>query len=150
MTQVKFLSDLKPRNPYSHCKRCGAKIFWVVTESGKNMPVDYDPDIEYLFDGICKPYFDKDRMTSHFITCKFADQFRKQNQKGVNEMHKNNRGQTVLLEGMIILGLIGALVTSATVETAKSGQLKKNGQSIWAHMQGLCTGDNPDARCINN
>jgi hypothetical protein len=27
----------------STCRSCGAKIRWVKTEKGKNMPLDYDP-----------------------------------------------------------------------------------------------------------
>lgn len=28
---------------WSHCRSCGARIYWVVTEGGAAMPVDADP-----------------------------------------------------------------------------------------------------------
>lgn len=28
------------------CKSCGAKVLWTITESGKRMPVDFDPHPE--------------------------------------------------------------------------------------------------------
>lgn len=61
----------------SFCKLCKAKIFWTVTLTRKNMPVDYDPKIEYLFDGIAKPYFDPKIMKAHWSTCPHADKFRR-------------------------------------------------------------------------
>jgi hypothetical protein len=62
---------------FSQCRLCKAKIFWAATHSSKNIPVDYDEDIEYLFDGIAKPYFDAKTMVSHFSSCRYADVFRK-------------------------------------------------------------------------
>ena len=49
-------------------------------------------------------------------------------------MKKNNRG-AIMLVGLIGLGLIGLMATTATIETAKNGVLKKNGQLIWCKMQ---------------
>lgn len=66
-----------PPRIFSQCKLCGAKIFWTVTASGKNMPVEYDENIEYLFDGIAKPYFDQATMKSHFSKCPYAGVFRR-------------------------------------------------------------------------
>jgi hypothetical protein len=40
------------------CRGCGAKVIWIVTKAGRNMPVDSDG-------------------TSHFATCPQAKQFRK-------------------------------------------------------------------------
>lgn len=42
----------------SKCRSCGAPIEWVLTESGKRMPVDPDG-------------------TSHFVTCPEASKWRK-------------------------------------------------------------------------
>lgn len=66
----------KPRT-FSFCKGCRSKIMWVVTATGKNMAIEFDPKIEYLFDGIVKPYFDPKTMVSHFAKCPRAEFFRK-------------------------------------------------------------------------
>lgn len=55
-----------------NCRTCGANIIWVKTESGKNMPVDYDEEIKN------ETNFDSDRMQSHFSTCKDANKWRKE------------------------------------------------------------------------
>lgn len=54
----------------SECRSCGARILWMKTAKGKNMPVDFDVDIEQ------EKEFDRDRMTSHFDTCPSAEQHR--------------------------------------------------------------------------
>lgn len=46
------------------CRSCGADIIWVKTRNGKNMPVDFDADLGEVAE------YDRDRMTSHFDTCK--------------------------------------------------------------------------------
>lgn len=63
----------------SKCRSCGAKIMWVKTAKGKNMPINYDPDLAHEFVGEkgTKPEFDRDRMTSHFETCPNADDHRR-------------------------------------------------------------------------
>ena len=79
------------------CKACGAKIEWVKTPSGKNMPVDTHefpliPDdfgpvlgvTEYggvLRGRTCTESYEKERWVyarlSHFTTCAFAGEFRR-------------------------------------------------------------------------
>lgn len=66
----------------SRCKSCGAPIYWVKTEAGKNMPVDAKPvaDGNIIFVGqvafVIKqghgPVVDQPRYVSHFVTCKNA------------------------------------------------------------------------------
>lgn len=47
----------------AECRSCGEPIIWTVTARGKKMPVDVPVDDEPT--------------TSHFATCKDADQWRK-------------------------------------------------------------------------
>lgn len=54
-----------------NCKSCGAGIIWLRTLSGKSMPVDYLS----VSDG--ETVFDYSKHTSHFATCKNADQHRR-------------------------------------------------------------------------
>ena len=61
----------------STCRSCGAEILWVKTANGKNMPVDYDSEIEYLWNDGTSVEFDAGLMTSHFATCPEADRHRK-------------------------------------------------------------------------
>ena len=67
----------KPPKTFALCRLCKAKIFWTATKSMKNMPVDYDPKIEYLFDGIAKPYFEPKIMKTHWASCPHAHKLRK-------------------------------------------------------------------------
>jgi hypothetical protein len=66
---------------------------------------------------------------------------------------KNRKG-FIELTGLALVGLIaavgfmGGVVTKGTIETAQNGQLKKNGQSIWAHMLNQCGEGSTDARCM--
>ena len=55
----------------SHCHSCGEEIYWLKTDSGKNIPVDVDSvaDKEVTV-------FDPHQMISHFATCKDADLWR--------------------------------------------------------------------------
>lgn len=53
--------------PVTHCKSCNAKIFWIKTESGRNMPVNVDT------------------LTSHFSTCPQAEKWRKGKGHGQNK-----------------------------------------------------------------
>ncbi len=75
------------------CKSCGAEIKWILTFSGKAMPVDPEPIHFYAGEG--KEVFVTDSgavvhgtraegqehtmtgYTSHFATCPYADQHRK-------------------------------------------------------------------------
>jgi hypothetical protein len=53
------------------CSSCRARIVWLKTEAGKNMPVDADtvePEDEL---------FDSSRHKSHFATCPNANQHRR-------------------------------------------------------------------------
>ena len=64
----------------SKCRSCGAKIMWVETKKGKNMPIDYNEDLEHRWADICpgtKPMFDAESMTSHFDTCPNASDHRR-------------------------------------------------------------------------
>ena len=63
----------------SNCRSCGARIMWVKTKDGKNMPIEYDAELEHEFAGPkgTKPDFNPERMKSHFISCPFADEHRK-------------------------------------------------------------------------
>lgn len=49
----------------------------------------------------------------------------------------------------VTAAIYATVCVGATYALGGQDLAKKNGQSIWAHMQGLCTGDTPDARCIN-
>lgn len=72
------IHNLKPKkNIFSFCKLCKAKIFWTVTAKGKNMPVEFDEKIEYLFDGISKVYYEPKLMKAHWATCPYANVYRK-------------------------------------------------------------------------
>lgn len=68
-----------------YCKSCGKKIMWVKTEEGRNMPIDYDPELEHLFADGHPVEFDYDSMVSHFATCPEADKWRKNKKGGEDE-----------------------------------------------------------------
>jgi hypothetical protein len=53
------------------CSSCRARIIWLKTDAGKNMPTDADT-VEPEDD-----LFDPARHKSHFATCPNADQHRK-------------------------------------------------------------------------
>jgi hypothetical protein len=77
----------------ANCRSCKAPIIWCRTSSGKNMPVDADPDERGDFflsraeDGKLDAFHvrrypgkmpeDVERYTSHFATCEDANQFRR-------------------------------------------------------------------------
>lgn len=75
------------------CKSCGKEMIWAVTEAregkpGRHIPLNADPaeggnivfsgpgQVRYLKRGDVTPY-PTARYTSHFSSCEFADQFRK-------------------------------------------------------------------------
>lgn len=76
----------------SKCKSCGAEIKWILTQSGKKMPVDAKP-VPYRADpggslslvtmngrverGVLDLDSDKHGYVSHFATCPAADSFRR-------------------------------------------------------------------------
>ena len=68
------------------CRSCQAPIFWAMTETGKSMPIDRDPNPEgnLVLDenniaSVVAPTEGKGqtRYTSHFATCPDAGQHRK-------------------------------------------------------------------------
>ena len=70
---------------------------------------------------------------------------------------KNKKGFVVFgftLLGMAATGFCataGIIALSAglgTYDNVKTGQLAKNGQSIWAHVTNQCGSGSSDARCI--
>lgn len=68
-------ADGKYRLPdHSICK-CGATMLWMVSASGKRTPVDCKHDI------VGQKLFNSETMTSHFVTCPLAKQFRKNNKQ---------------------------------------------------------------------
>jgi hypothetical protein len=56
--EINYSHKINPTDKPSYCKGCGAKIYWIKTDKGKNMPVDPD--------GV-----------PHFATCPKVVQFRK-------------------------------------------------------------------------
>ncbi len=61
------------------CRSCDASVVWMITNTGKNMPVDADSvdEAELEFDGM-KPKFDHQAgHVSHFATCPQANQHRR-------------------------------------------------------------------------
>lgn len=59
------------------CRSCGARILWAKTSTGKNIPVDYDPEIEYLWLYQSPVHFEYGLMKSHFATCPNSDLHRR-------------------------------------------------------------------------
>ena len=55
----------------SACKSCGAKIIWMKTKLGKNIPVDWLEEIEHKIE------FIPQSMVAHFSTCPNAGVHRK-------------------------------------------------------------------------
>ena len=53
------------------CKACKEPIVWMKTKNGKSNPVNLETVGEHDI------IFDHKKHTSHFATCKFADDFRK-------------------------------------------------------------------------
>lgn len=67
----------------SQCRACHRRVHWVITLTGKKMPIEPDPAIDHLFIGRGEVLYDPKRMKSHFAVCPAADQFRKP--KGVKQ-----------------------------------------------------------------
>jgi len=63
--------DRDPKKDYAKCKSCKAKIFFIETSKGKQMPIDADPDEKgnIEIDGL--------KYRSHFATCPQAKEWRK-------------------------------------------------------------------------
>lgn len=63
----------------ANCRSCNAEINWTKTKNGKNMPIDYNPELQQLFDMPGDVEFEpKLGMVSHFDTCPNANQHRRQ------------------------------------------------------------------------
>lgn len=65
------IGNLAHERRITRCRTCQARIVWLKTAAGKNMPVDADsvePGDET---------FEYGRHVSHFSTCKQADQHRR-------------------------------------------------------------------------
>jgi len=58
--QAPYLFAIPAGATVTHCRSCAARIVWIKTESGKNMPVNAEGD-----------------PTSHFATCPDANRWRK-------------------------------------------------------------------------
>ena len=58
----------------ARCRSCDAKIVWLKTKKGKNMPVDWDEDAQV--DAEAGRIFDRKGHTSHFDTCPDAEPWR--------------------------------------------------------------------------
>ena len=69
----------------SFCKFCEARILWAKTVNGKNIPVDYDQEIEYLWHDGQDVEFDFGLMISHFATCPRADKYRTPQRRPMND-----------------------------------------------------------------
>lgn len=54
-----------------YCKGCNAAILFMITASGKMIPVDYKYELEKV------DQFNEKTMVSHFATCTKAGDFRK-------------------------------------------------------------------------
>lgn len=74
------------------CRTCSASIVWCTTESGKSMPVNFEPErggnlaVDYRSDGraplarVVQPahaFGRQDLHKSHFVTCPQAGSWRK-------------------------------------------------------------------------
>ena len=75
------------REDISSCKSCGAKIVWMKTKKGKNIPVDFTEKVRVFLDFTTpRPLtFNHKTMTSHFATCPQADQHRKPREERQSE-----------------------------------------------------------------
>lgn len=57
----------------TNCSTCGAPFQWIRTNSGAEMPVNWNPDDPVRVGD----KFDHKRHVSHFVTCPHADKHRK-------------------------------------------------------------------------
>lgn len=87
VAQSRYTHAMQHRN----CRSCGALVWWVHTEAGKRMPLDYQPDPRGLGNVIFtanaqvryvkreESGLEEPRYTSHFATCPDSEQHRKRN-----------------------------------------------------------------------
>lgn len=61
------------------CKGCGAEIYWVKTDNGKNMPIDAQPEKRIVIQEFMGKRSGKfvDTYISHFATCPQAKRFKR-------------------------------------------------------------------------
>jgi hypothetical protein len=66
------------RGERGSCRSCGKSILWVVTSTGKRMPLDAEPERRFVIDASANPMSARIRNTyqSHFATCPQADRWR--------------------------------------------------------------------------
>lgn len=69
---------------HATCRSCGAAILWVVTASGKRMPLDASPEKRFVIEPQEPPLaLSRDTYVSHFSTCPNAAAHRKPKLPGV-------------------------------------------------------------------
>lgn len=74
-----------PDHKVSYCRSCRAKIIWMKTVNGKNIPVDAPQDNDVFIDALDRAagralegdIFDSKKHISHFATCPNSNQHRK-------------------------------------------------------------------------
>lgn len=61
------------------CKSCGAAILWAETESGRMIPLDYEPESRYVLSAATTPMkaVRRNTFTCHLNTCKYPDRWKK-------------------------------------------------------------------------
>lgn len=71
--------DQAHRGEAGSCRSCGKRVLWVETQSGKKMPLDYEPERRFVVEAGTDPIRARLRNTyvSHFSTCPQAGQWRK-------------------------------------------------------------------------
>lgn len=81
MTRPVQLFPIPAGTPRAGCRSCGQHIYWIVTASGRRMPVAVKPHLGEGFTGAIVPSDDADGTDgcgySHFIDCPRADEHRK-------------------------------------------------------------------------
>jgi len=61
------------------CKSCNAHVLWVETESGKRMPLNFEPERRFVIEaGDGMKAKQRNTYTSHFATCPHAGRWRKE------------------------------------------------------------------------
>ncbi|SCL32110.1 hypothetical protein GA0070616_4389 [Micromonospora nigra] len=82
---------MTPTYPTEQCRSCPAQIIWTVTDRGRDMPVDAEPDPAgnvalsvndkgQIVASVVKPHLAfgrKDLRLSHFVRCKDAAKWRR-------------------------------------------------------------------------
>ena len=59
-----------------------------------------------------------------------------------------NKKGFIPLQCLLILSAMGLITIIGVSDNVKTGQGKKNAQSIWAHMSNKCGSGSTDSRCI--